>query len=352
MGGTIPLGYDVKGRNLIVNQKEADIIRLMYQKYLELGSVSSLKIYLDDKGIKTKAMDKEGRIRGGRPYSRGNLYLTLTNPLYIGKVRHKEEVYDGLQEGIVDNDVWERVQLKLQDLSIKPRKSEYKRVDKPLSRKIYDCEGNVYTPAATSKNNKRYSYYVSQSLLQSRNHPNNVIGRIPAEQMESAVNTAVKDCIINPAKIKKILSIEEGDNKLSNYIQEKFKELWLSDVVKKAILKIVVNPDTLELHMSKNALASLLSEKLNFALPILEEEAHVETIPFRTRRGDRVTIITASPTDKPDPFAKSVKELKNWVRGIVWRDEFYDGIMIEEIAKRENLSARYVGRLIDASLNP
>lgn len=351
MGGTIPLGYDVEGRNLIVNQKEADIIRLMCQKYLELGSVSSLKIYLDGEGIKTKAIDKEGRIRGGRLYSRGNLYLTLTNPLYVGKVRHKKEVYDGLQEGIVDIDVWERVQLMLQNLSIKPRKSEYKRIDKPLSRKIYDCEGNIYTPAATSKNNKRYGYYVSQSLLQSRNHPNNVIGRIPAEQMESVVNAAVKNCIISPIKVKELLDIQEGDNRLSSYIQEKFKDAWLSDVIKKAVLKIVVNTDTLELHMSKKALASLLSEKLDFALPICKEETHTETIPFHTRRGDRVTIVTAPSTDKADPFAKSPKELKNWVRGIVWRDEFYDGNMIEQIAKRENLSARYVGRLIDASLN-
>ena len=61
-------------------------------------------------------------------------------------------------------------------------------------------------------------------------------------------------------------------------------------------------------------------------------------------------MIVTTPSDKHDPFNKTPTELKNWVRGIVWRDEFYSGLRIEQIAKRENLSARYVGRLIDASL--
>ena len=37
MGGTIPLGYDVSNRQLIVNQKEADLVRYIFGRYLELG---------------------------------------------------------------------------------------------------------------------------------------------------------------------------------------------------------------------------------------------------------------------------------------------------------------------------
>jgi hypothetical protein len=63
-----------------------------------------------------------------------------------------------------------------------------------------------------------------------------------------------------------------------------------------------------------------------------------------------VILVPQTSSGKSDPFALSPLELKNWVRGIVWRDEFYDGLSIEKIARRENLSPRYVGRLIDSSL--
>ncbi len=47
MGGNVPLGYDVKDRKLVVNEAEADTVRLIFRRYAELGSVRLLGEELD-----------------------------------------------------------------------------------------------------------------------------------------------------------------------------------------------------------------------------------------------------------------------------------------------------------------
>src|SRR5205823_6520645 len=84
MGGTLPLGYDVCGRKLMVNQEEARVVKHIFQCYLELGSVRELKRDLDQRGIVSALKSSSnGRHRGGQPFSRGALYCLLSNPIYI-----------------------------------------------------------------------------------------------------------------------------------------------------------------------------------------------------------------------------------------------------------------------------
>ena len=51
-----------------------------------------------------------GRVQGGKPFSRGQIYALLRNPIYIGKIRHKARVWDGQHEAIIDEVTWQRVQ--------------------------------------------------------------------------------------------------------------------------------------------------------------------------------------------------------------------------------------------------
>lgn len=167
--------------------------------------------------------------------------------------------------------------------------------------------------------------------------------------MEKAVISTIKGCLTNLKSLREIANIQGDDDKTINFIKDNVDNVFIVEIIKLSMIKGEVHPDTLEIHLSKPVLISLLSEKLKINLPEPIDKIHIESIPFRTRRGDRVMIVT-TPSGKHDPFDRTPIELKNWVRGIVWRDEFYSGLRIEQIAKRENLSARYVGRLIDASL--
>lgn len=87
MGGPAPLGYDVQDRKLIINEQEAETVRMIYRLYLECKGVRNLKTELDRRGVVSKARTyKNGRTVSGNPISRGALYLLLSNPIYIGRM--------------------------------------------------------------------------------------------------------------------------------------------------------------------------------------------------------------------------------------------------------------------------
>jgi DNA invertase Pin-like site-specific DNA recombinase len=166
MGGTVPLGYDVKDRRLIVNPAEAETVRLIFQRYAELGSVALLQAELDRFGCRSKRREgARGRLAGGRPFSRGVLYLILRNRLYRGEVAHKGNVYPGQHEAIVGADLWQIVQDKL--ATNRRARSLGLGAETPslLSGLIFDGDGKRMTPTHANKRGRRYRYYISASLL-------------------------------------------------------------------------------------------------------------------------------------------------------------------------------------------
>jgi DNA invertase Pin-like site-specific DNA recombinase len=102
MGGTIPLGYDMKKHKLIVNPAEAERVREIYRQYLKLGCVSKLRVDLENRDMRSKKrISQTGRKSGGAAYSRGALYNILQNRIYLGEIEHCGQVYPGEHKGIV-----------------------------------------------------------------------------------------------------------------------------------------------------------------------------------------------------------------------------------------------------------
>jgi len=111
MGGVAPLGYDASHGKLVVNQREAEIVRLVFSRYLDLGSVRLLKAELDAKGIVSKERVSEtGRRSGGKPILSGTLYWMLQNRLYRGEIIHGGQSYPGQHAPIIDQALWDQVQ--------------------------------------------------------------------------------------------------------------------------------------------------------------------------------------------------------------------------------------------------
>ena len=77
--------------------------RDIFQRYLELGSVRLLKDDLDRRGIISKIrLSKNGNRSGGTAFSRGALYELLSNPVYIGEIRHRKERHPGQHQPMVE----------------------------------------------------------------------------------------------------------------------------------------------------------------------------------------------------------------------------------------------------------
>ena len=112
----LPLGYDTDDRKLIINKEKANTVRCIFERYVELGSVSFLKNELDAEGIVSKKRtNPSGRFLGGRPITRGALYHLLQNRIYIGEIVHKDTSYPGEHDGIIDRNLWDQVQDLLTD---------------------------------------------------------------------------------------------------------------------------------------------------------------------------------------------------------------------------------------------
>ena len=120
MGGLVPLGYDVIDRRLMVNQSEAEKVREIFRRYLELGSVRLLMEDLNRRGVRSKVrVARNGKPSGGNLFFRGALYVLLSNPIYIGEIRHKGVRHPGLHEPIVDRELWDKTQRSLRSQAVR-----------------------------------------------------------------------------------------------------------------------------------------------------------------------------------------------------------------------------------------
>ena len=114
MGGVPPLGYRAQDSKLLVIESEAKIVCAIFRRYAELGSVRLLKDELEARGIKSKSWTTaSGRRVGGKPFSRGALYLMLQNRLYRGEIVHKGQSHPGEHTPIIDQLLWDAVQAQL-----------------------------------------------------------------------------------------------------------------------------------------------------------------------------------------------------------------------------------------------
>ena len=191
-GGTVPLGYDAKEKKLVVNKAEAETVRYIFKRYLELQSFGKLVEDLDKKGIVTKRRDtKVRKYNGGIPFTYGPLAYFLKNRVYIGETGHKDKWFPGEHAAIVDRKIFDQVQ---QLLASKPtdRKAHRSASEALLIGKLYDDRGNRMSPSFSTKNGVRYRFYVSSALLRGRKAEVGSMGRVPAAEIERAVLAAVR----------------------------------------------------------------------------------------------------------------------------------------------------------------
>jgi site-specific DNA recombinase len=201
MGGLVPLGYRVEDRALHIVEDHATIVRSLFRRYLEAGSVVRLKQLLDAEDFRIPIrFDGADRSTGGGLFSRGHIYKILSNPIYAGRIAHKGQVHQGQHPPIVDQELWNRVQQSLRDhVSATSAKRTRQSSDALLAGKLFDDRGNRMSPTWARKGSKRWRYYVSQAALQGDKSKAGSIVRVPAADVEALVADAVGKLPADPA---------------------------------------------------------------------------------------------------------------------------------------------------------
>jgi site-specific DNA recombinase len=200
VGGSIPLGYVSVNKKLVVLPKDAETVRSIFRRYLELGSVRDLAEDLDHKGIRTRRQTlSTGKTRGGIGFGVGPLAHLLRNRFYIGEIVYRGAIHTGEHEPILDRSLFDAVQGKLAE-SGNARQLRLKASPSLLAGRIFDDRGNRMTPTHTNKQGARYRYYVSHAALQKRTNGSGGVTRLTAHDAEIAVIKALRDHVGNSRK--------------------------------------------------------------------------------------------------------------------------------------------------------
>lgn len=300
MGGLVPLGYDKGDDGLVVNAQEAEIVRSLFEAYLERGNVRELKQHADRNGYLTKTRTlQSGQVVEGRAFTRGRLYHLLSNPIYIGKIQHKTDRYEGVHEAIIDEALWTEVQGRLQKNRVDRKARSNSRNPSPLAGKVFDQGGRPLTPEHSNKKGHRYRYYVSSTQDI----------RLPALDLEAATRQTLDD-----------------DRELTLHLQRTER----------------VDIDRLTLVERVN----LQNGSLQIALSDGVHPKTVESVFTRRRRGVEQKLVLASgPVCEPD-----LTLIKRILRAMTWLDQIKLGRAISEIARHDDVTPEYITHNLGLSL--
>lgn len=164
MGGNLPLGYDLNDRHLVVNEPEAEIVRQVFQKYLEVQNMLEVAEWLNKQGIHTKkwVTKHSQRTRGGEPFKKNTVQRMLTNPVYLGKITHyrQNKIYNGVHKPIISRELWEQVQGVIRRRISDPNAfNHYKFHKTVLADKLYDDKGKKFRFTSSKNHGRKILYY-------------------------------------------------------------------------------------------------------------------------------------------------------------------------------------------------
>lgn len=294
-----------------------------------------------DASNQTSTPNKTPSLIGDVPFSRGHIHFILTNPIYAGRIRHKDITYDGQHPCIIKPETWDNIQTQLQLDARKTRTKKTGLVDQSkLLGKIFDENGARLTPSHSKKGKHRYRYYISHHLITETNARADKFGlnaeqinrpnwRLPAKHLEDMVQRVIVDHLTqNQQKIltsdasteqirkfsEVIQSITNKDDR-SRHLNVDYHELIQRIDLKTGIISIKLNGEK-------------VSEQLSINLELIDESVLSFNTPFQYRkRGVETKLIIGDKSNNHDEIL-----VRNLAQAHHFMDQLKSGNSIEQIA--------------------
>ncbi len=259
MGGIPPLGYDIRDRKLVVNEDEAALVRLIFSRFLQLGSATELARELRQAGHTTKSWTtQDGKHHPGKPIDKGSIYKILANRVYLGEAVHKGVSHPGEHAAIIEQAIWDKVHAILEGNA--RRRGNLTRAQTPALLKglIFAPGGHAMTPSHTRKAGRLYRYYVATDAIRN-GHAECPVRSVPAAEIEEAVVAQVRHLLQTPEIVARTWAAANPDEKVSVPEREvlacisEFAPLWdeLFPAEQARIIRLlVVGVDVAEDHIA------------------------------------------------------------------------------------------------------
>jgi DNA invertase Pin-like site-specific DNA recombinase len=302
VGGPVPLGYRCLDKKLEIVPDEAEAVRTIFTRYLELGSMGTLVAELDRRGIKTKASARrDGQKSGGIRFGVGSLAYLLKNRFYIGEITYRGEVHRGEHEPILSRDLFEAVQAKRAANAV-DRQVRLRGSAAILTGRLFDDRGNRMSPTHTNKQGARYRYYVSHALLQNRKAEAGSIARVPAPEIESLMCDGVRRHLGSMAEAGPPTALADRD------------------LIERHVARVIVTPQALEVRLNpagEQAEDPSASEQAPCRPPITIK------LPWIAPSFVAIKGILHAPSTKPamsperrDALLAAIAKARGWIEGI------------------------------------
>ena len=356
MGGVVPIGYRAEARSLQPVPEEAALVQRIFARYLALGSVHRLKAELDAAGLRTpERRHRDGSRSGGAAFSRGKLYALLANPLFIGRIRHHQEVHPGQHPAIVDEALWQAVQDRLAaNRQSRSRRGAAERPS-PLAGRLFDPDGRKMRPSHARRKGRRYRYYLSTDLVVGSVATGASGWRIPAGEIEAAVSSAVAARLREPGFLSDVLQLSQSAPEAAPRLIGRISELAdrlgapASAVGLEALRLLIVRVELSRSELRATASFERLKEAPDAAavVPALFDfPPFLVVAPLRLqRRGPELRIVlqgAAAPPPQPDPLlVRRLIEARTWVADYLDPEQ---GLSLSAIARRAGANVGDVSR--------
>jgi site-specific DNA recombinase len=287
MGGPPPLGYDVRDRRLVLNPAEAELIRRIFRRFLDLGSALLLIRELNTRGHRTKSWTTQaGTFRQGRPFDKGTLYKILRNRTYLGEAVHKGQSYPGEHEPIVDRATWDRVHEVLATNAKRRGNEARARTPAPLRglMRCIHCSAAM-TPSQTRRRGRLYRYYVCLGASR-RGHDTCPVRSIAASEVEGLVLGQFRRLLGSPELIARTITAVRRENDAAEdpqldesqltealgALEPVWDELYPAEqarILRLLIERIDVAPDGISVTLHAAGIRSLVAELADQETPAL-----------------------------------------------------------------------------------
>ena len=341
MGGSIPLGYRVEDRKLKVVEAEAELVRIAYRRYLELDSIDDLirELRREFPVAPVRAPKPEGSESPAPRLlwsGRGSIYYLLRNPIYVGEVPHKGNLYPGQHEAIIDRELWDRVQAKLIGGSAKRRGSKRKTASSALIGKILDEQGNALTPSHANKRGQRYRYYVTHQNHRPE-HAQDSGWRLQAEEFERQIKTSVQTLLDDRPAI------------VSAAMEAGIDQVRINDLLK----AINASPSNSALDLVERVELGEGRVRLTIKLPGNTDLSITRDFPMlMKRRGVEMRLVVPGANPAREPDRTLIKAIS---RAMGWWEQLQSGQFetVKDLSQSDGTEEGYIRRVLPlAFLSP
>jgi site-specific DNA recombinase len=365
MGGLVPLGYDLEGRKLVPNRKEAELVSKIFALYVEVGCVRKLAERLDLEKIRSKVwLTRTGARLGGVAFARGALYDLLRNRLYLGEIRHRDQWYPGEHQGIVPRQLWDRVQTQLNSNLRKRRNRVREQASSLLTGLVEDEQGTKYTPSFTVKSGRRYRYYVSQLVIKNTvTRAGSGSTRVPAQELESRVIEMLVAFLKSDAEVFDGLNLAGEGPAIASRLVIAAKHLAtrlgsmssqeLRDLLASVLWRITLHEDKIEIKIDSRTLRQQLDAngKIKSASAPVKNPAPPNLISLvveakRKRCGGEVHLVVPPSSSVVSEHPK-LPLIKALARAHGWYEKVIQGKAsdLRSLAREAGLTERYIGKV-------